>query len=106
MGFECPLTHGPDDMAELRNIVLNGAGEPRRGGGYDFVEGVCDTYPDDLARDFKLTRKFTVVCAAGKGTAAAFAPDLLRRIGATVVERHATLDCSFPHYNPNPEPNA
>ena len=26
MGFERPLTHGPDEMAELRDIVLGGAG--------------------------------------------------------------------------------
>ncbi len=30
MGFERPLTHGPDDMSELRDIVLNGEGEPPR----------------------------------------------------------------------------
>jgi phosphomannomutase/phosphoglucomutase len=29
MGFERPLTHGPDEMGELRDIVLNGEGEPR-----------------------------------------------------------------------------
>ncbi|APX10485.1 phosphomannomutase/phosphoglucomutase [Tateyamaria omphalii] len=103
MGFERPLTHGPDDMAELRDIVLGGAGEPRTRGGYAFVDGVREAYLDDLAHDFKMTRKLTVVCATGNGTAAAFAPDLLRRIGVTVVERHATLDYSFPHYNPNPE---
>ncbi|WP_299046560.1 phosphomannomutase/phosphoglucomutase [uncultured Tateyamaria sp.] len=103
MGFDRPLTHGPDDMSELRDIVLNGAGEPRPGGGYEFVHGVREAYLDDLARDFKMTRKLKVVCATGNGTAAAFAPDLLRRIGVEVVESHATLDYTFPNYNPNPE---
>ncbi len=40
MGFERPLTHGPDEMAELRDIVLEGRGEDRPGGSYEFVEGV------------------------------------------------------------------
>ena len=29
MGFERPLTHGPDEMAEPRDIVLEGRGEQR-----------------------------------------------------------------------------
>ncbi|MBY5933912.1 phosphomannomutase/phosphoglucomutase [Tateyamaria omphalii] len=103
MGFERPLTHGPAEMAELRDIVLNGDGERRAGGGCEYVAGIRDAYLDDLARDFKMTRKLKVVCATGNGTAAAFAPDLLRSIGVDVVERHTTLDYAFPHYNPNPE---
>ncbi|KIC51231.1 phosphomannomutase/phosphoglucomutase [Tateyamaria sp. ANG-S1] len=103
MGFERPLTHGPDEMSELRDIVLQGLGKPHAGGGYEFVDGVREAYLDDLARDFKMTRKLKVVCATGNGTAAAFAPDLLRRIGVEVVEQHATLEYTFPNYNPNPE---
>ena len=48
MGFERPLTHGPDEMAELRDIVLNGQGEAHAGGSYEFVEGVREAYLDDL----------------------------------------------------------
>ncbi|WP_223424691.1 phosphomannomutase/phosphoglucomutase [Tateyamaria pelophila] len=103
MGFERPLTHGPDEMSELRNIVLNGEGESRPGGRYEFVDGVREAYLDDLAGDFKMTRKLKVVCATGNGTAAAFGPDLFERIGVEVVPSHNDLDYTFPHYNPNPE---
>ncbi|MBZ0124277.1 MAG: phosphomannomutase/phosphoglucomutase, partial [Roseovarius sp.] len=103
MGFERPLTHGPEEMAELRDIVLGGEGEARPGGGYEFVDGVRDAYLDDLAGDFRLSRPLRVVCATGNGTASHFAPDLLRRIGAEVVGLHDRLDYTFPHYNPNPE---
>jgi phosphomannomutase/phosphoglucomutase len=72
MGFERPLTHGPDEMAELRDIVLNGAGRAAPGGGYEFVDGVREAYLDDLVGDFKMTRKLKVVCATGNGTAGAF----------------------------------
>ncbi len=103
MGFERPLTHGPDEMAELRDIVLEGRGEQRDGGKYEFVDGVREAYLDDLVGDFKMTRKLKVVCATGNGTAAAFAPELFRRLGVEVVDSHNTLDYTFPHYNPNPE---
>ena len=103
MGFDRPLTHGPDEMAELRDIVLNGEGEDRSGGSYRFVEGVKEAYLDDLVGDFRMSRPLKVVCATGNGTASAFAPELFRRLGVEVVESHNTLDYTFPHYNPNPE---
>ncbi|MFK7751178.1 MAG: phosphomannomutase/phosphoglucomutase [Sedimentitalea sp.] len=103
MGFERPLTHGPDEMNELRDIVLNGQGEKRPGGAYEFVDGVQEAYLDDLVGDFKMTRPLKVVCATGNGTASAFAPELFRRLGVEVVESHNELDYTFPHYNPNPE---
>ncbi len=103
MGFERPLTHGPDDMARLRDIVLGGLGVARDGGGWRQIEGVRTAYVDDLVGDFRLTRPLRVVCATGNGTAGAFAPEVLARIGVDVVARHTGLDYTFPHYNPNPE---
>lgn len=103
MGFERPLTHGPDEMAELRDIVLNGQGQTRDGGSYEFVDGVREAYLDDLVGDFKMSRKLRVVCATGNGTASAFAPEVFKRIGVEVVPSHNTLDYTFPNYNPNPE---
>jgi phosphomannomutase/phosphoglucomutase len=44
-----------------------------------------------------------VVAACGNGTAGAFAPEALRRIGADVIPMDAELDYTFPKYNPNPE---
>ncbi len=103
MGFDRPLTHGPDEMSELKGIVLDGKGVARDGGRYERVEGVREAYLDDLAGDFRLTRPLKIVCATGNGTASAFAPQLLERIGAEVVPLHTRLDYTFPHYNPNPE---
>ncbi|MFV2038003.1 MAG: phosphomannomutase/phosphoglucomutase, partial [Paracoccaceae bacterium] len=103
MGFERPLTHGPDEMDELRDIVLEGRGVAHDGGRYEFVDGVMQAYLDDLAGDFRLSRPLKVVCATGNGTASAFAPQLLERIGAQVVALHTGLDYTFPNYNPNPE---
>jgi len=103
MGFERPLTHGPVEMDRLRDIVLKGESIARPGGAYEFVDGVFDAYLDDLCGDFKMSRKLKVVCATGNGTASAFAPKVLERIGVDVVASHNELDYTFPHYNPNPE---
>ena len=103
MGMGRPLTHGPDDMAELRDIVLGGRGKLRDGGRLIKAEGVRERYIADLVGDFRLSRPLKVVCATGNGTAGAFAPQVLEQIGAEVVPLHCELDYDFPHYNANPE---
>ncbi|MEO0428825.1 MAG: phosphomannomutase/phosphoglucomutase [Pseudomonadota bacterium] len=103
MGMERPLTHGADEMARLRDIVLKGEGVMRSGGALTHAEGVYDRYIDDLAGGFRMSRPLRVVCATGNGTASAFAPEVLRRIGVEVIESHNALDYTFPNYNPNPE---
>jgi len=103
VGMQRPRTHGPEEMARLKQIVLGGLGRPRPGGRYVRVEGVRERYIADLVGDFRLSRPLKVICATGNGTAGAFAPEVLRRIGAEVVPLHTEPDHSFPAYNPNPE---
>ncbi len=103
MGIEAPLTFGPDEMARLKDIVLNGESLPRSGGSYRYVEHVREAYIDDLTKGVKLSRPIRIVAACGNGTAGAFAEEVLTRIGADVVPVECDLDWSFPNYNPNPE---
>ena len=103
MGIEPPLTFGPEEMARLKNIVLNGESKPKSGGSYRYVDGVRKAYIDDLVKDVKLSRPIRVVAACGNGTAGAFAEETLRRIGADVIAVECDLDYTFPNYNPNPE---
>lgn len=103
MGFQRPLTHGPTEMARLRDLVLNGGGTARDGGRIDRVDGVMEAYIDDICGDFRMARPLKVVCATGNGTASAFAPRILERIGVEIVPSHNDLDYTFPNYNPNPE---
>jgi phosphomannomutase/phosphoglucomutase len=103
LGFVPPFTHGPDEMAELARIALAEGGEARPGGRIAEVLGVAEAYLDDLAKGVRLSYPLRVVCATGNGTAGAFVPKLLDRIGAEVIHRHTALDAGFPHYNPNPE---
>jgi len=103
MGCDKPLTFGPDEINALKDIVLNGKGEARPGGKYVFVEDFREQYLHAVTKGHKLTRPIKVVVATGNGTAGAFAPEALRRIGAEVIELDSTLDYTFPNYNPNPE---
>jgi phosphomannomutase/phosphoglucomutase len=104
MGTQRPVTFGPDEMARLRDIVLDGRFHTAPGGTYRFVENFADRYLADLTGGRrKLTRKLKVVAACGNGTAGAFAPRLLEALGCEVVPLDTELDYTFPKYNPNPE---
>ena len=103
MGIEPPLTFGPDEMARLKEIVLNAESAHKPGGSYRYVEGVRQAFIDDLVEGVKLKNRIKVVAACGNGTAGAFAEEVLTRIGAEVVAVECELDYSFPNYNPNPE---
>ena len=103
MGAGPPLTFGPEEMGRLKEIVLSGDWRERAGGTLVQVEGVGERYIADVASRCTLKRPIKVVCACGNGTAGAFAPDALRRMGAEVIEMDCELDWTFPRYNPNPE---
>ena len=103
MGAARPLTFGPDEINRLKEIVFKASAKPRPGGSYTRVKDMRETYLDEVTRGHRLSRPIRVVAACGNGTAGAFAPEALERIGADVVRMDATLDWNFPKYNPNPE---
>jgi phosphomannomutase/phosphoglucomutase len=102
MGIKKGLTHGPEEMKELKDITLNkrfieGQGSEKK------IDYFPKIYKDDLINKNKIKKKIKVVVACGNGTAGIFAPDVLRGIGCEVVELDCNLDWTFPKYNPNPE---
>lgn len=103
MGARRPLTFGPDEMTRLKAIVLEGKFKTRSGGGYAFIENFPARYIADLTDRPQLNRRLKVVCACGNGTAGAFAPQVLQRVGCAVVPLDCELDHTFPKYNPNTE---
>ena len=103
MGMERPLTFGPDEMSTLKELVLDADFDPRPGGRLVAVPDMAERYLGDLSDRPKLTRRLKTVVACGNGTAGAFAPEALERIGCEVVPLNCDLDHSFPNHNPNPE---
>ena len=103
MGAKRPLTFGPDEIGAIKDIVLNGKGKERAGGSYVAVSDMRETYLQAVTKGHRLSRPIKVIAACGNGTAGAFAPEALRRIGAEVIGMDTDLDFTFPKYNPNPE---
>ena len=102
MGIKKGLTHGPEEMKELKDITLNkkfikGEGNEKQIGGFQKV------YKDDLIKKNKINKKIKAVVACGNGTAGIFAPDILKSIGCETIKIDCNLDYTFPKYNPNPE---
>lgn len=103
MGMNRPLTFGPDDMLALKERVMEGKIQRRPGGKLVQVNDFFQTYLQNFLAAGPITRKLKVAVVCGNGTAGAFAPEVLRRMGCDVVEVDCNLDHSFPNYNPNPE---
>jgi phosphomannomutase/phosphoglucomutase len=103
MGAQRPLTFGPEEMSALKEIVLSGDFDLIGGGSYEFIADFKETYLDDVTAGKTVGRKLRVVAACGNGTAGAFAPQTLERIGCEVIPLDVDLDHTFPRYNPNPE---
>ena len=101
MGIKKGLTHGPEEMSELKKITLskefiNGKGTTKNI--YNFKEN----YINDLIKK-KFNKKIKAVVSCGNGTAGIFAPNILKKLGCEIIELDCKLDWSFPKYNPNPE---
>ena len=103
MGLDRPLTFGPEEIGELKEIVLGGDFEAPGGGRYLFHTDLRGRYIASLTEQTKLTRSLKVVAACGNGTAGDFAPEVLKAAGCEVVPLHCDLDYTFPNHNPNPE---
>jgi len=102
MGIQKGLTHGPEEMKELKDITLNkkfitGKGNEK------IIDNFKEIYQQELIKKNKINKKIKAVVACGNGTAGIFAPDILRGIGCEVIELDCNLDYTFPKYNPNPE---
>ena len=102
MGIKKGLTHGPEEMKELKEITLNKKFTVAEGNEKE-IQSFQQIYKNDLINKNKIKKKIKAVVACGNGTAGIFAPDILREIGCEVIELDCKLDWTFPKYNPNPE---
>jgi len=89
-----------DAIQDLRHLI-----ETKR-----FSEGVgqvsqvdiADAYIHRISSDIQLKRPIKVVVDAGNGVAGAYAPTVLRAIGAEVIELYCQVDGTFPNHHPDP----
>src|SRR5262249_26268309 len=74
MGANRPLTFGPDEMTQLKDIVLGGHFNLRGGGSYEFVENFPERYIADLTKRPKLKCGLKGGGASGSGRGGALSP--------------------------------
>ena len=117
-GVQVTGSHNPPEMNGLK-MVLDGlpfAGDDIQGllqriQKDDFITGngsksstdVIDAYRAEiLKRIGTLSRKVKVVVDCGNGTGSVVAPQLVRDLGADIVELYCESDGSFPNHHPDP----
>ena len=98
-GGAAPLTE--EEIQGLLTTISTGDFE--RGSGRRTERNPRDEYFDAITSRVRLARRLTVVVDAGNGIAGSFAPELLRRLGAEVIELYCESDGTFPNHLPDPE---
>ena len=94
-----PLTE--EEIQGLLATITSGDFE--RGAGARTTRNPRNEYFDAITSTVKLSRRLKVVADAGNGIAGSFAPELLRRLGAEVIELFCESDGTFPNHLPDPE---
>ena len=103
-GIEKSLTFGTTDIQSIKKIINeNQSPKIKMIGKYNFKKNIKEDYLNYLLGSTEINQKLKVVLACGNGTAGAFAPEVMSRLGCEVIELHCDLNFSFPNYNPNPE---
>ncbi len=90
-----------DEIQEVRRIIERG--QFARGEGKISQYDIAPAYKDEVVRRVgQIARPIKVVVDAGNGTGGLFGPEMLRRIGAQVVELYCEVDGRFPNHHPDP----
>ena len=66
------------------------------------VHDITEQYLAQIVGDVKLARPMKIIVDCGNGVAGKIAPELYRRMGATVRELFCEVDGNFPNHHPDP----
>lgn len=90
-----------EEIQKLRRLIEKG--EFASGRGSMTRMDLSVRYAQDIRdRIGPFPRRLKVVVDAGNGMGGPFAPDILRDLGADVIEQFTELDGTFPHHHPDP----
>lgn len=74
----------------------------QQGSGSYRTHDIKDAYLQRIVSDVKLARPLNIAIDCGNGVAGAFAGDLYRAMGCTVIELFCEVDGHFPNHHPDP----
>lgn len=85
-----------DEIQELHQIIVD----------EDFIQGqgtvkkeeVFEDYATDIIERVTISKKFKVLLNTANGTAGAFGPKILKRVGCEIIEHNTNIDSTFPNY--------
>ncbi len=98
--WEGPSTIHSEEIQAVYEIMA--AGKFAQGTGTASYHDIAPTYLEDLAAQVTLPRPVKVVVDGGNGSGGLVCAELLRRIGAEVVEQYTEPDGDFPNHHPDP----
>ena len=90
-----------DEIQAVLQVIQSG--QFAQGEGQVTQADVSDAYVNEVVRRIgPIARPIKVVVDAGNGTGGLHGPEILRRIGAEVVELYCDVDGRFPNHHPDP----
>jgi len=98
--WEGDSTIHSEEITAVYDIMA--AGRFEAGSGLAAYHDIVPAYLDALAAQVTLPRPVRVVLDGGNGAGGLVCAELLRRIGAEVVEQYTEPDGSFPNHHPDP----
>ncbi len=97
-----------DELQEIRELIEKEDFEKPTTPGQLTEANIWPIYLSELTSKLhtqtrQIARPLKVVIDSGNGVAGPYAPELLRKIGAEVIELYCDPDGTFPHHEANPE---
>jgi phosphomannomutase/phosphoglucomutase len=89
-----------DTIQALHQTIV--AGAFAQGNGSYRTHDIGAAYRQRIVSDVTLARPMTIAIDCGNGVAGAFAGDLYRALGCTVIELFCDVDGTFPNHHPDP----
>ncbi|HSJ99492.1 MAG TPA: phosphomannomutase/phosphoglucomutase [Myxococcota bacterium] len=95
-------TLAAESIQDLRRLVESGRFAAPAQPGTVSTADISQAYLERITSDVKLARPMTIAIDCGNGSPGAYAGELYRRMGCTVIELFCDVDGNFPNHHPDP----
>jgi phosphomannomutase/phosphoglucomutase len=95
-------TTGPKEIEEIKKTVESQNYFKSQEKGTVTNADITEDYYQDLMKRVQIKNRFKVVVDSRNGTTGKYVPEILKRIGCTVIGKNMEVDGSFPSGTPDP----